>query len=101
MKTGTQSIFKAYLCICMECFNVYNSTGGIFCGRNVFHINAFRTGNSLMGTFANSEDRMKCHNAGFNQGLHYLLRQNRSSKKRILYLTAIKNAYFIFGLFFA
>ena len=35
-----------------------------------------------MGTLAKSEDQDEMpHNAAFHQGLHYLLRQNRSSKK--------------------
>ena len=37
-----------------------------------------------MGTMANSEDPdEKLHKAVFHWGLHYLLRQNRSSEKEI------------------
>ena len=37
-----------------------------------------------MGTLANSEDPDEMlHNAAFHQGLHCLLRQNRSSEKEI------------------
>ena len=40
-----------------------------------------------MGTLANSEDPDAMqHHAAFHQGLHCLLRQNRSSEKEIKYL---------------
>ena len=41
------------------------------------------TGNPIMGTLSNSED--PDDNAAFHEGLHCLLRQNRSSEKEIHY----------------
>ena len=43
-----------------------------------------------MGTLANSEDPDEMpHNVAFHQGLHSLLRQNRSSEKEIQYFIKI------------
>ena len=43
-----------------------------------------------MGTLTNSEDPDEMqHNAAFHQGLHCLLRQNRSSEKEIQYFLEI------------
>ena len=41
-----------------------------------------KTRNPIIGTLANDEDPVEMqHDAAFHQGLHSLLRQNRSSEK--------------------
>ena len=48
------------------------------------------TGDTKTGTLANSEDPDEMpHNAALHQGLHCLLRQNRSSEKEIKYISEI------------
>ena len=45
-----------------------------------------------MRTLANSEDPDEMlHNAAFHQGLHFLLRQKRSSEKEIQFLLVNNN----------
>ena len=48
--------------------------------------NALLTRNPLTGTLANSEDPDEMpHDVAFHQGLHCLLRHNRSSEEEIQY----------------
>ena len=54
------------------------------CQQNInnFKFDPLKTGNPLMGTFANNEDPDKMpHDAAFHQGLHYLLRKANLQRK--------------------
>ena len=58
---------------------------------NNLKFDPLKTGNPLMGTFANNEDLDKMsHDAAFHQGLHYLQRQANLQRKKYIFFIEIR-----------